>query len=73
MDFRDGLKSDLIAYHLSMARTQLTAGLFHETVLHANEVLSIEPYQPQALHLLHEAAERLRTPGPLPDPMEPAP
>lgn len=54
-----GLKPDLINYYLSQAQDALEAGGYHEAVLHANQVLEIEPRNPEALQILFEAGQKM--------------
>ncbi|MCG3205422.1 MAG: hypothetical protein KCHDKBKB_02143 [Elusimicrobia bacterium] len=64
-----GLKPDLVGFYLSQAQDDLAAGSYHEAVINANNVLEVDPHNPQALQILFEAGERMKTPSPLPEPM----
>ncbi len=64
----DGLKGDLVKFHLSEAQGYLNSGSYHEAVLEANRVLAVDPKNAQALNLLMDAGEKLKPVDSLPSP-----
>lgn len=64
---KTGLKSDLVSFYLSESQEQLAAGSYHEAIINANNVLEVDPHNPQALQILFEAGERMKAPSPLPE------
>lgn len=63
-----GLKADLARFYLSEAHEQLAAGSYHDAVINANNVLEVDPRNPEALQVLFEAGEKLKQGSPLPEP-----
>jgi len=67
----EGMKADLVKFHLSEAQDQLNAGSYHEAILEANEILEVDPKNAEALHVLMEAGEKMKPVESLPEPGKP--